>query len=211
MPVSAPEQDDPIFEAFRLSVQQLLRGFDDLHLRLLPLDVDVAQLMSQFDRPVFVLTEHQLQCGDSAVHPARRIDAGRDGVADVLCRHRLACKAHFFQKGAEAGSVRILQLAQTCFDDGAVLPCQGHDVGHGANSGEVAAVFQHLFRRAAIQRGAELEGHARAAQALEGAVVVLPAGVHHGHRLGQSLRRQMVVGGDQIHAQRGRKLGHCPP
>ena len=125
VPVSAPEQDDPVFEAFRLSVQQFLRGFDDLHLRLLPLDVDVAQLMSQFFGPVFVFTEHQLQSGHGAVHPARRIKAGRDGVADVLCRHRLACKAHFFQKGAEAGSVRILQLAQTGFDDGAVLPVRG--------------------------------------------------------------------------------------
>ena len=103
VPVSAPEQDDPVFEAFRLSVQQLLRGFDDLHLRLLPLDVDVAQLMGQFGRPVFVLTEHQLQSGDSAVHPARRIDAGCDGVADVLCRHRLACKAHFFQRAQKPG------------------------------------------------------------------------------------------------------------
>ena len=207
MPVFAPEQDDPIFEAFRLSVQQLLRGFDDLHLRLLPLDVDVTQLMSQFFGPVFVFTEHQLQSGHGAVHPARRIKAGRDGVADVLCRHRLACKAHFFQKGAEAGSVRILQLAQTCFDDGAVLPYQGHDVGHGANSGEVAAVFQHLFRRAAIQRGAELEGHARAAQALEGAVVIGTAGVHDGHCLGQGVVGQMVVCDDEVDAEAGRKCG----
>ena len=196
VPVSAPEQDDPIFEAFRLSVQQLLRGFDDLHLRLLPLDVDVTQLMSQFDRPVFVFTEHQLQSGHGAVHPARRIKAGRDGVADVLCRHRLACKAHFFQKGAKAGSVRILQLAQT-----------GFDVGHGANSGKVAAVFQHLFRRAAIQRGAELEGHARAAQALEGAVVIGTAGVHDGHCLGQGVVGQMLVCDDEVDAEAGRECG----
>ena len=38
-------------------------------------------------------------------------------------------------------------------------------------------------------------------------MVVLPAGVHHGHSLGQSLRRQVVVGNDQVHAQRSRKVG----
>ena len=100
-----------------------------------------------------------------------------------------------------------MQLAQTCFDDGAVLPCQGHDVGHGANSGEVAAVFQHLFRRAAIQRGAELEGHARAAQALERAVVVGTAGVHDGHCLGQGVVGQMVVCDDEVDAEAGRECG----
>ena len=100
-----------------------------------------------------------------------------------------------------------MQLPQPGLDKGAVLPHQRHHVCHSAHCGKVAAVIQHLLRRTAVQRGAELERYARAAQTLEGAVVVLPAGVHHGHRLGQSLRRQMVVGNDQIHAQRSRKLG----
>ena len=38
-------------------------------------------------------------------------------------------------------------------------------------------------------------------------MVVLPAGVNHRHSLGQSLRRQVVVGNDQVHAQRSRKVG----
>ena len=100
-----------------------------------------------------------------------------------------------------------MQLPQPGLDKGAVLPYQRHHVRHRAHSGKVAAVIQHFLRRTAVQRGAELEGYARTAQTLEGAVVVLPAGVHHGHSLGQSLRRQMVVGNDQVHAQRSRKVG----
>ena len=207
VPVPAPEQDDPVLEALRLSIQQLLRGPDDLHLGLLPLAVDVGQLMGQLLGPVFVLAEHQLQGCDGAVHPARRVDAGSDGIADVLRRHRPARKPHLFQQGAEAGPVGVLELAQTGFDDGAVLAGQGHNVGHRAHSGEVAAVFQHLLRWASVQRSAELEGHARAAQALEGAVVVCPAGIYDGHRLRQALVGQMVVGDDEVDAETGRKGG----
>ena len=100
-----------------------------------------------------------------------------------------------------------MQLPQPGLDKGAVLPHQRHHVCHGAHSSKVSAVIQHLLRRTAVQRSAELEGYARAAQTLEGAVVVLPAGVHHSHSLGQSLRRQMVVGNDQVHTQRSRKVG----
>ena len=100
-----------------------------------------------------------------------------------------------------------MQLPQPGLDKGAVLPHQRHHVRHSAHGGKVAAVIQHFLRWAAVQRSAELEGYACAAQPLEGAVVVLPAGVHHGHGLGQSLRRQMVVGNDQVHTQRSRKVG----
>ena len=100
-----------------------------------------------------------------------------------------------------------MQLPQPGLDKGAVLPHQRHHVRHSTHGGKVAAVIQHFLRRAAVQRGTKFEGHARAAQTLEGAVVVLPAGVHHGHGLGQSLRRQMVVGDDQVHTQRSRKVG----
>ena len=100
-----------------------------------------------------------------------------------------------------------MQLPQPGLDKGAVLPHQRHHVCHRTHGGKVAAVIQHLLRRTAVQRGTKLEGYARAAQTLEGAVVVLPAGVHHRHCLGQGVRRQMVVGNDQVHAQRSRKVG----
>ena len=100
-----------------------------------------------------------------------------------------------------------MQLPQPSLDKGAVLPHQRHHIRHRAHGGKVAAVIQHLLRRTAVQRSAKLEGYTRAAQTLEGAVVVLPAGVNHRHSLGQGVRRQMVVGNDQVHAQRSRKVG----
>ena len=169
--------------------------------------VDLVQLVRQFLGSVRLLAKHQLQSGDGVIHAACRVDAGRDGVADILGGDGLARKADFLQKRPKAGAVGLLQLPQPGLDKGAVLPYQRHHVRHSAHSGKVAAVIQHFLRRATVQRGTKLERHARAAQTLEGAVVVLPAGVHHSHRLGQSLRRQMVVSDDQIHAQRSRKVG----
>ena len=181
--------------------QQHLRGLEDLQFRFLPLDVDLVQLVGQFFGPVRVLAQHQLQGRDSAVHAARRIDAGRDGIADVLGRDGAARKAHFFQQSFQARAVGVLQLAQAGFYQRAVLAGQRHHVGHSAHGGKVAAIIQHFFRRAAVQRGAQLKSHTRAAQALEGAGVVQPAGVHHGNGFGQRFRRQMVVGDDEVDAQ----------
>ena len=90
---------------------------------------------------------------------------------------------------------------QARFDQGAILTGQGHHVCHGAHCGEVAAVVQHLLRRAAIQRSTELKSHACAAQALEGAGIIGAAGVHHGNGLRQSIMGQMVIGDDQVHSQ----------
>ena len=163
--------------------------------------------MGQLRGPVLVLTEDKLQGGDGTVHPASRIDAGGNGVADVLCRDGLARKAYFFQQSHQARAVGLLQLPQARFDQGSVLPRQGHHVSHRAHGGQVAAVIQHLLRRAAVQRRAELECHARAAQALKRAGVVGPAGIHHGHSLGQHLVGQMVVGDDEVYPQGGCKLG----
>ena len=90
---------------------------------------------------------------------------------------------------------------QARFDQGAVLAGQGHHVCHSAHGGKVAAVVQHLLRRAAVQRGTELERHACAAQALEGTGIIGAAGVHHGNGLRQSIMGQMVIGDDQVHPQ----------
>ena len=163
--------------------------------------------MSQLLGAVRVLTQHQLQGRYRAVHAAGRVDAGRNGVADILRCDGFSGKAHFFQQGFHAGAVGLLQLPQAGLDQGAVLSGQGHHVRHGAHSGQVAAVIQHFLRGAVVQRGAQLKGHACAAQPFEGAGIVLPAGVHHGHCLGQGLGRQMVVGDDKVDAQLCGKVG----
>ena len=207
VPVPAPEQDHPVFQPLGLLFQQFLRRLEDLQFRLLPPDVDVIQFMRQFLRPFRILAQHQLQRRHGTVHAACGIDAGCDGITDVLGGHRLFGQPHFFQQSFQAGAVGVLQLPQTGLDQGAVLAGQRHHIRHGAHGGQIAAVVQHLFRRAAVQRGTQLERHAGAAQPLEGTGVVLPAGIHDRHGPGQGLRRQMVIGDDEVHAQFRRKFG----
>ena len=201
VPVPAPDQDDPVLQNGGLGLQLGLRGLGDLALGLLPGGVDLVQFMCQLGSAFLILTQHQLQGGHSAVHPARRVDAGGNGIADILGGHGLAAQPHLIQQGQKAGPVRVLQQVQARFDQGAVLAGQGHHVRHGAHGGKVAAVIQHLLGRAAVQRGTELEGHTCAAQALEGAGIIGAAGVHHGNGFGQGIMGQMVIGDDQVHPQ----------
>ena len=119
--------------------------------------------MGQLCGAVRVLTHHQLQSRNSVVHAASRIDAGRNGVADIFCGDRFARKAHLFQQRFQTRTVRVLQLAQARLDKGAVFAGKRHHVRHSTHSGKVAAVVQHFFRRAAIQCGTQLERHARTA------------------------------------------------
>ena len=57
--------------------------------------VDLVQLVRQFLGSVRLLAKHQLQSGDGVIHAACRVDAGRDGVADILGGDGLARKADF--------------------------------------------------------------------------------------------------------------------
>ena len=137
----------------------------------------------------------------SAIAAAIGALKGPNGIADIFCGDRFARKAHLFQQRFQTRTVRVLQLAQARLDKGAVFAGKRHHVRHSTHSGKVAAVVQHFFRRAAIQCGTQLERHACTAQALEGTGVVLTTGVYHGNGLGQSFRRQMMVGNDQVNAQ----------
>ena len=95
MPVPSPQQHNAVIQALRLLLQQLFGGFEDLLLGLLPVGVDLVELMRQLLSSVRVLAEHQLQGGNGVIHAACRVDAGRDGVADILGGDRLARKANF--------------------------------------------------------------------------------------------------------------------
>ena len=95
MPVPSPQQHDAVIQPLGLLFQQLFGSFEDLLLGLLPVGVDLVQFVRQFLGSVRVLTEHQLQSGNGVIHAACRIDAGRDGVADILGSDGLARKADF--------------------------------------------------------------------------------------------------------------------
>ena len=95
MPVPSPQQHDAVIQTLGLLFQQFLGSFENLLLSLLPVSVDLVQLVRQFLGPVRVLAEHQLQSGNGVIHAACRVDAGRDGVADIFGGDRLARKADF--------------------------------------------------------------------------------------------------------------------
>ena len=95
MPVPSPQQHDAVVQPLGLLFQQLFGSFEDLLLGLLPVGVDLVQFVRQFLGPVRVLTEHQLQSGNGVIHAACRVDAGCNGVADVLGGDGLARKADF--------------------------------------------------------------------------------------------------------------------
>ena len=95
MPVPPPQQHDAVVQPLGLLFQQFLGSFENLLLSLLPVSVDLVQLVRQFLGPVRVLAEHQLQGGDGVIHAACRVDAGCNGVADILGGDGLARKADF--------------------------------------------------------------------------------------------------------------------
>ena len=95
MPVPSPQQHDAVIQPLGLLFQQFLGGFEDLLLGLLPVGVDLVQLMRQLLGSVRILAEHQLQSSDGVIHAACRVDAGCNGVADILGGDRLARKTDF--------------------------------------------------------------------------------------------------------------------
>ena len=107
--------------------------------------------MGQDGGPGRVLAEDQLQSGGGAVHPAGCVEPGRDAKANVVRRHRPAGQPHFLQQGSQAGALGVLQPLQPRLDDGAVFPCQGHDVRHRADGGQIAAKFQQLLGHTVLE------------------------------------------------------------
>ena len=95
MPVPSPQQHDAVIQPLGLLFQQFLGSFEDLLLGLLPVGVDLIEFMRQLLGSVRVLAEHQLQSGDCVIHASCRVDAGRDGVADILGGDGLASKTDF--------------------------------------------------------------------------------------------------------------------
>ena len=102
VPVPAPDQDDPVLQTgparppagparpWRSRTSVSCRG-----------GVDLVQFMGQLGSAFLILTQHQLQGGHGAVHPARRVDAGGNGVADILGGHGLARTAPPHPAGPE--------------------------------------------------------------------------------------------------------------
>ena len=201
VPVLPGDDEHPVPQAGGILFQQAAGGGKDLLLGLLPLGVDFRQTGGDPRSLVFVPAEQQFEGHGGVVHAARRIEPRRQAVADGVRRDRPACVAAAFQQRLQAGAHGLLQQSEAFPHQDAVFPHQRHHVGYRAEGRQFAVHFQQFLRRAAFQRGAELESHPGAAQALERAGVVGAARVHHGHRLGQRRAGQVMVGNDQVQAQ----------
>ena len=101
----------------------------------------------------------------------------------------------------QTGAHGVLQKRQTLAHKGAVFAHKGHHIGNRAESDQLAVHFQQLAGVAALQRGAQLKGNARAAQILKGTFVIGAFGVNDGYGIGQGVAGQVVVGDDKIQPQ----------
>ena len=176
---------------------------EDIQLHRLAGAVEVAELLGQQLRLGGVLGEDEVRGGLGLAHAPRGVDPGGEAVAHGGGVDVPVQSPRLGHEGVEPPAVGLFQVAQAHPDDGAVLPQQGHHVGHGAHGGQVGVLPEELVRPVPAQGHHQLQGHPHAGQVLEGIGAVLPVGVHHCHGLGQALLALVVVGDDHVHPQGG--------
>ena len=156
----APHHQHPVVLPGGVGVQLLIHPGQDLLLRVLPVLIALVQPGGQIGCPLGILAQQQLQRQGGAVHPAGRVQARSQRVADGIRRHRSPAHTADFQQGLNARPPGILQCFQPAAHQRAVFPGQVHHVRHRSDGRQIAAEIQQLLRRAAVQRAAQLEGHA---------------------------------------------------
>ena len=201
VPILAADDEHAVPGAGGVGLQRLQSSGKDLLFGLLALGVDLGQAFSYAGGLILVAAEQQFERYRGVVHAARSVQARGQTVADRVRRDGLAAAAGALQKRMQAGAHRVLQKGQTLADNRAVLPHQRHDVGHRTQRRQLAVHFQQLGGVAALERGTELERHARAAQVLERAFVVGALGVDNGDGVRQRVARQVVIRDDEVKAQ----------
>ena len=207
VPAFARHDQHAVVQAGRVGLQGGQRGRSDLLLGLLAQGVDLVKARGDTGGLVLVFTQKQLEGHGGVVHAARRVEARGEAEADRFGRDGAVRVPGGFQQRLQAGAHRILQNGKALLHDGAVFTLQRHHVGNGAERGQLAEHLEQVARGAVLERGAELERHARAAQALAGAFVVGAVGVDDGGGPGQRFAGQVVVGDDQVETEFGGAIG----
>ena len=122
---------------------------------------------------------------------------GASRNAAVSPVHRAVALAGAIEQRAKARDA--IKLPQPEGDDGAVAPAKRHHVRHRGHGGQRQTLLIRPFR---VERARELEGDARAAQARLGRGQAGPRLRHDRAGVRQLCAGQVMVGDDQVHAER---------
>ena len=127
-------------------------------------------------------------------HAAGGVQARDDGEAEVGGGDLLTGGAGGVEQRGDARARGLVDAAQAVGHQGAVLVAHGHEVGDGAERGEVGVLTPQVrLAEAPAQRLHHLERHANAGQDGAGAGgVALRVG--HGHALGHQVGRLVMIG-----------------
>ena len=201
VPPLARDDQHAVALAGRVGFKRFLRGSEHFLFGLLALGVDLGQAGSDTCGLGFVGAKQQFQRYSGVIHAARCVQAWGQAVADRVRRDGLARNTGVFHQRLQTRAHRVLQKRQALTHKGAVLPHKRHHIGHSAKRDQLAVHLKQIGGRAALERGAEFERHARAAQILERAFIVGPLGVDHRNGIGQGFAGQVVVGHDKVKPQ----------
>ena len=203
VPFRVGQDDGPLLG---LVVQALDALLKDLPLNVLPLPVELAQLLGQFLGPLGGVGKQQLPGQGRLAHAPGGVDAGGQGVSDGHRGEGPLPQPCLLNELGQTQPLGVGQGGQSGLDDGAVLPRHGHHVGHRTHSGQIGVVLKHLPRplRSGHRHG-QLQCHPHAGQPLEGVRAVGAVGVHHRHSGGQGVLALVVVGDHHVHPKSGGK------
>ncbi len=167
-------------------------------LDLLPLAVQLLELVGEPAGDVGVFGEQQLERRLGAAEAARGVDPRGQPEADGALVDARGIDAGGLHQGSQAGLLRSRQGAQAGLGQRAVLVDQRHDVGDRRQRDEVEMACQHVAVRPE-QRLAQLVDDSGAAELRERVV----RGTRGDDRaVGQLLARPVVVGDHDVDSER---------
>ena len=220
VPVVSFEHDDGITRKVMACLNAGIRLERDAVLLGLPLAVDVAEPRGKLIGFFARIGEKQLDRKARRADASRRVDAGRQRVADKS-RGDLGCAGTLCAVGLlgyclaqrhKSHALRFFDLVQTVGNDQAVFILDRHDIGDGADGNQIRESFADAAHRLLLGnvlvlclKGAkQLEDHADARQFLKGIGTVGAAGIDHRGGCRQVAVALVVVGDDHVGASRER-------
>jgi hypothetical protein len=215
MALDEPRGDDPDHPRVPVLAGEHVRGLvgvrgerglgreGDPHLGVLALLVEQVELTGYFACPRVVGREQQLERGVRAPHPPGRVDARAEAEpepARVECARVARGDPH---QGAQARLAGARDRLQSLADDAAVLADERHDVADRREGDEVE-VLLGVLRGGTSCGGQRLRELVRdAGRAQVGERVATERRVHD-RAVRQRLARAVVVGDDDLYAERAR-------
>ena len=190
--------------------QRLRLGFRQRRdLDLLARAVQAVEFGGDLARLVFVARRQQLDAERGVADAAAGVDARADDEAEVIGARRPVGAGGVEQSG-ETKPLAQPHHRQSARDESAIEADERHDVGDrrqrdkiepGQEIGRSAAIEEVAVAQRAIQRDKAHIDDAGGAQMAEAGEVVLAVGIDDRRRLGQPLRRLVMVEDDDVEAE----------